>query len=121
MDWVRPLCFFIYYPRGRLGARRLRRLCLCGQLKQGGGDSSKPLWGHLRNRLTNASPLCHKDTRLTKMPINVSFTTHLFVTQVFIPAVSCIALSCLTRPGDIFRLSRRTVREELSWTLLQNF
>lgn len=88
------------------GARRrqIERLwccCLCGRLKQGGGDSSGAPWGHLWNRLTNVSLLCHKDTRLTKPAINAPFTTHLFVTQVFIPAVSCTVLPWLTRPGAI--------------------
>lgn len=63
------------------------------------------LWGHVGNRLTNASLLCHKDTRLTKPAINASFTTHLFVTQVFIPALSSTVLPALTRQRVVFILS----------------
>lgn len=81
--------------------------CSCGRLQQGGGDPSEAPWGHLRNRLTNVSLLCHKDTRLTKLPINVPFTTHLFVTQVFIPAVSHTVLQHLTRPRAIPRTSSK--------------
>ena len=103
---------FSCHPFSRLDARRLQierlwRHCLCGRLKQGGGDSSRALWGHLWNRLTNVSLLCHKDTRLTKLAINASFTTHLFVSQVFIPLVSCTVLPWLTRPGAIFRSSSK--------------
>ena len=78
-----------------------------GRLKRGGGDPSEALWGHLWNRLTNVSLLCHKDKRLTKLPINVPFTTHLFVTQVFIPAVSGTVLGRLTRPWAIPRTSSK--------------
>ncbi len=123
MESVCVLLIFFYYPCSRLGARRLQierlwRRCLCGQLKQGAGDSSKAPWGHLWNRLTNVSLLCHKDTRLTKRAINAPFTTHLFVTQVFIPAVSCTVLPWLTRPRAICRPSskegspRRTVLDD---------
>lgn len=87
------LWFFMYYPCGRLGVRRLWCRCLCGQLKQGGGDSSKPLRGHLWNRLTNASLLCHKDTRLTKMPINAP----LYNTFICHPGIyPCSVLNCIT-------------------------
>lgn len=101
-------CFFFYYPCSRLGARRLQierpwGSCLCGQLKQGGGDSSRALWGHLWNRLTNVSLLCHKDTRLTKLAINAPFTTHLFVTKVFISSTSYTVLAWLTRPKAILK------------------
>lgn len=85
----------------QLEIERLQRRRLCGRLRQGGGDSSRALWGHLWNRLTNVSLLCHKDTRLTKLAINVPFTTHLFVTQVFIPAVPRTVLPWLTRPWAI--------------------
>lgn len=93
-----PFCSYLW--PWLLQAEWMQRCCcrLCGQLKRGGGDPSQALWGHLWNRLTNVSLLCHKDTRLTKLPINVLFTTHLFVTQVFIPAVSRTVLRRLTRP-----------------------
>lgn len=94
-------------PAVSSGSYRLQHRCLSGLLKQGGGDLSRALWGHLWNRLTNVSLLCHKDTRLTKLAINVPFTTHLFVTQVFIPAVSCTVLPQLTRPWAISRMSSK--------------
>lgn len=105
---IECMCFAYIFRRlccrageWQLEIEQLQRRRLCGQLRQGGGDSSRALWGHLWNRLTNVSLLCHKDTRLTKLAINVPFTTHLFVTQVFIPAVPRTVLPWLTRPWAI--------------------
>lgn len=107
---MKSVCVLLFFllPCSRLGARRLQierpwGSCLCGQLKQGGGDSSRALWGHLWNRLTNVSLLCHKDTRLTKLAINAPFTTHLFVTKVFISSASYTVLAWLTRPKAILK------------------
>lgn len=113
--------FFFYYPCSRLGARRLQierpwGSCLCGQLKQGGGDSSRALWGHLWNRLTNVSLLCHKDTRLTKLAINAPFTTHLFVTKVFISSTSYTVLAWLTRPKAILKAVLKRGQPFRDWT-----
>lgn len=94
---VRRMYMFclIYYPCSRLGARwlqigRLWCCCLCGQLKQGGGDSSRAPWGHLWNRLTNVSLLCQKDTRLTSCRL-MPLLQHIYLSPRYL-SLQCLAL-----------------------------
>lgn len=83
--WAQLVSVFFTFLNSRLDARRLqikrpRYLCLGGQLKQGGGNPSRPQRGHLWYRLTNVSLLRHKDTRLTKLAINAPLY-HTFICQ----------------------------------------
>lgn len=81
---------------------------------RGGGDSSVAMGGHLWNRLTNVSLLCHKDTRLTKPAINVPFYyTFICHAGVYPRSASCTVLPAMTRPWAIASnvLHRRAAHE----------